>query len=59
MESDQEAAAVMCAHGELCEHAPRALFQYDHLGVWLKELLLGDRTRSSAAQDVLISSTRP
>lgn len=54
-----ESAVVLRAHGELCQHAPRALFQYDHLGVWLKEMLLGDKTRSESAQDLMVSSTDP
>jgi len=60
MESPEaERTTLLCAHGELCEFAPRALFQYDHLGIWAKELLLGDQTRSRSGQDTLIHSTDP
>lgn len=42
-----------------CDNAPQALFQYDHLGVWLAHLLLGKTERTAAGRDLLVTQTDP
>ncbi len=45
------------ALGEFCQDAPRAMFQFDHLGIWLGNLLLGKTDRSAAAHDFIVDQT--
>lgn len=55
--TDRDPAAMLQAVGELCQFAPRAFFQYDHLGIWLGHILLGKTERSESGEDMIVTST--
>lgn len=59
MSTDQQPNVVTYANGLMCENAPMALFEYDHLGIWLGHLLLGHTERSRAARDCMIKQSDP
>ena len=45
--------------GALADNAPSALFEFDHLGVWLAILLLGETERSRSAKNLMVTQTDP
>lgn len=47
------------ALGLLCQNAPTALFEFDHLGVWLAHELLGETQRTASAENCMITQTDP
>lgn len=57
--TDQHGNANATALGMLCQSAPTALFEFDHLGIWLGHLLLGKTERSAGAQNILLRQTDP
>lgn len=59
METDKDGEVMATALGIQCQRASKALFQNDHLGVWLAQILLGKTERSNSAQDMLITQTDP
>lgn len=59
MTTDRDADAMKAALGEMCQNAPQALFEFDHLGVWLGHHLLGETRNSQAFQQIVIRQTDP
>lgn len=49
----------MTALGIMCEEAPQAMFQFDHLGIWLGHILLGETARSLDATNTIIRQKEP
>ena len=47
------------ALGEMCENAPCALFEFDHLGIWLGHLLLGKSERSAIGHTAVVTQSAP
>jgi Fe-S-cluster containining protein len=47
---------MLRAMGELCQHAGTALFQFDHLGIWLGHILLGKTERSQSGENMVLTS---
>lgn len=59
IDTDQRAEVEMHAMGLLCENAPCALFEMDHLGIWLGHFLLGKTERSAAGKNWMITQREP
>lgn len=55
----EQANYVEHATALMCDNAPQALLEYDHLGIWLGHILLGETERSRAAHTMLLKQTDP
>lgn len=45
--------------GAMADNAPGSLFEFDHLGVWLSILLLGETEQSAGAESFFVRQTEP
>lgn len=59
MNTAEELHYVEHATALMCDNAPQALLEYDHLGIWLGHILLGETERSRAGRSILVKQTDP
>lgn len=59
LQTKEDAHVMQGFMAELCQGAQQALFQYDHMGIWLGHILLGKTQRSRSAENLLVTVKDP